>query len=309
MLRTPFSSNPADALDDLSLSFRTHEEMDLCESASDKLPTSRVSPRLVKMSHGDGAPIFLIHAADGGIEIYEPLVRVFQAHRSVFVVEDALLHSQTPASQLSVEELASDYLEQIQSVQAEGPYHIGGYSFGGLVAYAVALRLVAMGESVGNLFLLEAHNPTVPLKGRSPKERMATFLRTNDRGLWKVPLMLAHRIVTGAATRLKYEAVMRLAKKASSRPRSYLRRRWVQQCNDEAFEAYAPCEAYTGPCDIWISEDQGDKFVPAGDLGWSGFLPSLKGRHQVPGNHLDFMKPTNMERVGHEIDTILERSS
>lgn len=268
--------------------------------------TGRASPGLVEMAHGPNrSPLFLIHAADGGAAIYEPLARAFDDRRSVFVVEDALLHTQTPALQLSVEQLAADYLEQIQSVQADGPYYLGGYSFGGLVAYEVALQLVAMGERVGNLFLLEAHNPAVPLERRSLKARVKTFLSANDGSLWKAPARLGHRVLTGAAARLKYEMVMYAANKVSSRPRTFLRKRWVQQCNDQAFEAYAPCAAYRGRCDVWVSQDQGDKFIPAEDLGWSGLLPNLNNRYQVPGNHLDFMKPSNMERVGQEMGDIL----
>jgi thioesterase domain-containing protein len=60
---------------------------------------------------------------------------------------------------LEVEPLASFYLEQIRSVQPEGPYFIGGLSAGGIVAYEMAQQLLAHGERVERLVLLDTFPP------------------------------------------------------------------------------------------------------------------------------------------------------
>jgi aspartate racemase len=53
--------------------------------------------------------------------------------------------------------MAAHYLKELKSLQPEGPYFIGGYSFGGLVAYEMAQQLRASGESVGLLALLDTY--------------------------------------------------------------------------------------------------------------------------------------------------------
>ena len=57
--------------------------------------------------------------------------------------------------QTSVEELACDYLEEILSVQPEGPYFLGGFSFGGTVAYEMARLLCSRGEQVALLVVID----------------------------------------------------------------------------------------------------------------------------------------------------------
>jgi thioesterase domain-containing protein len=56
-----------------------------------------------------------------------------------------------------VEDMAADYLSEIRTVQPHGPYHIGGFSFGGLVAFEMAQQLLVQGEGVGLLALLDTY--------------------------------------------------------------------------------------------------------------------------------------------------------
>jgi amino acid adenylation domain-containing protein len=60
----------------------------------------------------------------------------------------------------SVETMASDYLPLLRSVQPHGPYRIGGFCAGGLVAYELARLLRAQGESVERLVLINASAPS-----------------------------------------------------------------------------------------------------------------------------------------------------
>ena len=60
-----------------------------------------------------------------------------------------------------VDDFATYYLEQLRGVQPEGPYFLGGYSFGGLVALEMARRLVESGQAVGLLALVDTY-PGVP---------------------------------------------------------------------------------------------------------------------------------------------------
>jgi len=60
---------------------------------------------------------------------------------------------------LPLEALASFYLESVRSVQASGPYALGGYSMGGVMAFEMARQLQAQGESVALLAILDAWSP------------------------------------------------------------------------------------------------------------------------------------------------------
>jgi thioesterase domain-containing protein len=62
-----------------------------------------------------------------------------------------------------VESLASAYIARMKQVQPEGPYLLGGWSFGGTVAFEMAAQLRAAGEQVAHLLLLDAAPPETPL--------------------------------------------------------------------------------------------------------------------------------------------------
>ena len=66
-------------------------------------------------------------------------------------------HRHTQDTPGSIEEMADDYLAEIRKIQPHGPHHLLGWSFGGLVAHAVAVRLEAVWEEVALLALLDSH--------------------------------------------------------------------------------------------------------------------------------------------------------
>jgi thioesterase domain-containing protein len=63
-----------------------------------------------------------------------------------------------PARKITVEGIAEYYLQEVMSAQNKGPYCLGGYCFGGLVAFEMAQQLQQRGERVELLMLLEPAN-------------------------------------------------------------------------------------------------------------------------------------------------------
>ena len=82
----------------------------------------------------------------------------------------------------SVEHLARQQLDAITSVQPHGPYRLGGFSFGGLVAYELARLMRARGDEVELLFLLDATEPYRSVAGPLANDDRAPLLaRTRTR--------------------------------------------------------------------------------------------------------------------------------
>jgi amino acid adenylation domain-containing protein len=105
---------------------------------------------------GDGAPLFCMPPALGLSWCYAGLVSRTDRRHPVYGLQSRGIG--TPGYRpRSIEDIAEDYLAEIRSVRPHGPYHLLGWSFGGLVAHAVATRLRAAGEQVGLLALLDAY--------------------------------------------------------------------------------------------------------------------------------------------------------
>src|SRR5262249_33930021 len=59
----------------------------------------------------------------------------------------------------SIEEMAAQYVSDLRKLQSIGPYHLGGYCFGGIVAFEMARQIVNGGGKIGLLALLNCAPP------------------------------------------------------------------------------------------------------------------------------------------------------
>ncbi|WP_134663255.1 MULTISPECIES: non-ribosomal peptide synthetase [unclassified Amycolatopsis] len=76
----------------------------------------------------------------------------------------------------SVEQVAEDYLKHIRRLQPHGPYHLLGWSYGGLLAFEIAVRLEAEGETVGSLSILDSYPQDGTEAALSRHELLVDFL-------------------------------------------------------------------------------------------------------------------------------------
>ncbi|MBC6447458.1 amino acid adenylation domain-containing protein [Actinokineospora xionganensis] len=122
-------------------------------------------------ANGSRPALFCVHPGLGIGWVYSGLLRVLPADQPVYALQARGL---TGAAELpeSIEAMAEDYLAQILAVAPQGPYRLLGWSFGGLVAHAVATRLRRAGAEV-ELTMMDAY--TGLRRGESSRE---DFLRS-----------------------------------------------------------------------------------------------------------------------------------
>ncbi|RVW03082.1 alpha/beta fold hydrolase [Rhodococcus xishaensis] len=122
-----------------------------------------LEPILVLNEPGDRRPLWCVHPAGGLSWSYEPIAQ-YLAERPVFAVQARGLDGGSVAS--SVDEMVVDYVERILEREPEGPYHLLGWSFGGVVAHAIAAELQQRGYEVGVLALMDSW----PSTGEAPQD-------------------------------------------------------------------------------------------------------------------------------------------
>ncbi|MFE9635254.1 amino acid adenylation domain-containing protein [Streptomyces sp. NPDC006463] len=107
-------------------------------------------------SRGSLPPVFCVHPGLGIGWVYSGLVPALEEDRPVYALQARGLTGGAglPAT---LGEMADDYAARIREVQPSGPYHLLGWSFGGVVAHLVATRLQEAGEEVALLALLDAY--------------------------------------------------------------------------------------------------------------------------------------------------------
>jgi len=103
---------------------------------------------------GNKHPIFLIHGDNGNYL----LSRYLGQDQPVY----GFFHPGSEGEGIkfkSVREISTSYLEKIRKVSPEGPYYIAGFSFGGVVAFDIAMQLQQSGQKVPFLVLIDSISP------------------------------------------------------------------------------------------------------------------------------------------------------
>src|SRR5262249_43491653 len=96
---------------------------------------------------------------------------------------------------ISIEEMASNYLEEITAAHPE-PYHLGGYSFGSTVAFEMATQLKRQGKEVGVLAFFEGSSPyTIKHIGADLRLMTVAGLARDLARLANKPFDLPHTLV------------------------------------------------------------------------------------------------------------------
>ncbi|MEV6808875.1 amino acid adenylation domain-containing protein [Streptomyces sp. NPDC051129] len=108
---------------------------------------------------GSRPPVFCVHSGVGFSLPYLPLARHIGPEHPIYGIQAPCVVGVAPLPG-SVEEIAADYIRRIKQVRPEGPYHLLGWSFGGTIAYEMAVQLRAAGEEVGLLSVLDAYPRT-----------------------------------------------------------------------------------------------------------------------------------------------------
>ncbi|HLP78145.1 MAG TPA: amino acid adenylation domain-containing protein, partial [Candidatus Paceibacterota bacterium] len=101
---------------------------------------------------GSRPPLFLVHGAGGGMFWgYVNLSRHLGQDQPVYGLRSRALDGREEFQ--TIEQMAAQYIDDLRAIQPRGPYHIGGYCFGGNVAYEMARQLRQHGEDISALAL------------------------------------------------------------------------------------------------------------------------------------------------------------
>ncbi|WP_069885774.1 amino acid adenylation domain-containing protein [Streptomyces luteocolor] len=111
-------------------------------------------------AQGDGPPLFCVHPGGGLSWSYAGFLKHIRPDVPVYGIQARGLLTPDDMPD-SVEEMAAHYVEEIRAVQPEGPYRLLGWSFGGIVAFEMAVQLQRQGLEVGLLTMLDCY-PGVP---------------------------------------------------------------------------------------------------------------------------------------------------
>ncbi|MEZ5798317.1 MAG: SDR family NAD(P)-dependent oxidoreductase [Paracoccaceae bacterium] len=134
-------------------------------------PPARRFTHLVPMHRGEGgarSPFFLVAGMFGNVLNLRHLAQLLGGDRPFYGLQARGLYGDdAPHDDFTA--AARDYIAEMRAVQPHGPYLLGGFSGGGLIAWEIARQLEAAGEAVPLVILLDTPIPLRPALGRADK--------------------------------------------------------------------------------------------------------------------------------------------
>lgn len=254
---------------------------------------------LVRLRAGSGRPLFWIHPGSGHVAGYQPLVQILATERPIYGLQaDGLYGEKTALT--SIEALATNYVTAIQKIQPDGPYWIGGWSLGGVIAFEIAQQLQASGATVERLLLLDTHpKPALPQIEAMPDEILNLLSFAQDLGVsWQAALPQ----IVGADEPLKriFEIV---AGESAGFDFGYFERLYtVFKANFIAWQNYQP-KLYEGDAVLVAAAEKwpGDETTEV-SYGWPSYLKGNFELIAVPGNHYTMMREPQVQILAQQVD-------
>ncbi|WP_181771312.1 type I polyketide synthase [Amycolatopsis pittospori] len=251
------------------------------------------------LREGGVDPVFLFHPAGGPTSVYDGLVRLLPEGRPVYGLERI-------DEEDTVEGKADCYLELIREIQPQGPYRLGGWSFGGCLAYETARRLTAAGERVDLVFMIDSILP-LPSDGTPVGEilldRFDRFAEHVEQ-TYGVPLDIPREdlVRLGEDEQIRL-VISRLAAQVPGMGQGVLRHQYESYVDARVAERYTP-EPYDGPVLLMRAQEPhpltttlDPRYLRTDDaLGWDAYCGALDVV-RVPGDHLSMIDPPHVEVV------------
>jgi len=275
---------------------------------------------------GEKRPFFCVHPAPGVIFCFLDLAKHLRHDRPFYGIQAPGLYvdadgEQPPARASnckgaptapqvfsSIEDMATAYIDALLAIQPEGPYFLGGYSFGGLVAFEMARQLEARGGSIALLALLDSY----------PSEQKVSAPREADTELLvNMVELLSHYRSTKIA--VSYEdlchlqpdeqlayVLERLRKEKvilNDMDLSQLRRHLqVYEAHISCLRGYRP-KPYAGRITLLRSEDA----KPDPSL-WAVLSAKPLEVHTVAGDHLSMIVEPHVQSLAAQLQECLDKA-
>lgn len=309
---------------------------------ADSLPWSPLVPI---QPAGSSPAFFCVHPIFGVVFPYYKLAQNLGKNQPFYGLQPIGLDGKS-SPLTRIEDMATHYIEALRTVQPKGPYFLGGWSFGGWVAFEMAQQLQKSGEEVALLAVLDT---LAPIPGNIPSlgSGFKFMLTTVARYIWPFFLDYFYLIIAIAKNRinsltsgltnfnkivqnsvwesltrtlqtnlfshfiLKEDATVNIIPEESKlRLLSELAIRpmlRVFYANSQAVLNYVP-QAYPKRINLFRTNIQSSIAKEDPSLGWDQLTVGGTEIHHIPGNHLTMLRKPHIQILAAQLRACIEKA-
>jgi amino acid adenylation domain-containing protein len=267
---------------------------------------------------GTKRPIFWIHSlggdGGGGFFYYRRLATLLGQDQPSFGIRSP----QEPFDK--IESMAAYYIRALKEMQPQGPYQLGGFCFGGVVAYEMARQLENAGDKVSLLAILESSPPNLD-RLRDHLPRSARFrienVYENLRDFVSHPTSEQLAMVKRKARKVRDKFSRRNGDAISQPPpalqdlidmskypKDYVK---YAETHWKALESYVP-GSYDGTIHLFRARKQPLRITDP-SLGWNVVAPGRVRISVIPGTHESMVTDPNVQILADKIQETIRASS
>ncbi len=251
---------------------------------------------------GGRTPLFCVHA-DGGAFFYLNFAKFLGADQPFYGLQARGLDpDEEPFT--SLDEMAAYYVGEIRKIQPQGPYLLGGFSVGGTFAYEMAQQLIAQGQDVGLLAMLDANAPDYP----ACRPRKYSNLSKLTHWLSKRPEGWPENGLRRLRVRLQEwsnDKAIRLYRQMGRPLTPDLRVHLVRRLNQGMGDRYRP-KPYPYTVSVFCAEEQDEDTLHDDALGWANHVTGPIQVYRIPGNHETIFKEPLVRSLAEAVQQALD---
>ncbi len=248
-------------------------------------------------SSGVRPPFYCVHGVGGNVLEYMDLARQVHSDQPLYGLQAMGLDGKGDGRKFTVEEMAGHYLGEIREFQPEGPYYLGGSSFGGLVAYEMARQLAAAMQPVALVAMFDIAVTESGEPGRI------------DNFLYRVTLHWRNLQVLNPGERMGYlrEKARRVAARVRYRMIPFQAIQSVQEAAHWAAGRYVPGE-YCGRITLFRATEQPPWIHSDRMLGWGNLAKGGIEIYDTPGHHADLVRDPRVRVLARQLEDALAKA-
>ncbi len=274
------------------------------------------SPLLALRGKGSRPALVLLPPLGGDVQCYAELVHELGADQSVYAFRPRGVDEDLPPH-LSIETMIADYAAALRQWHPEGPYHLAGWSTGGIFAFALAEELERAGDEVALMVLLD-----------SPLPSICDGVDVEDDTRFLCNLMNFANCFSGTHIRASYDDLLRLPPEerfqsaiAEARrqgavpaeaPESFIRRLVrVGGANVRVLQGYSPrpiaaaVHLFLPTIGGGLAEIAGREVPEDTDHGWGAAVGQAVTLHTVAGDHFSMMTGEGATQIAQALASLV----
>jgi amino acid adenylation domain-containing protein len=272
------------------------------------------SPVVTLQPHGTQPPLFCVHGGDGSALSFMAVAQSLGASQPCYGFQAAGLEGEQPPCD-SIPDMAARYVAALREIQPHGPYHLAGWSVGGVIAFEMARQLESQGHMVALLALLDSQADQYFDPAQRPAlddaRVLAEFLEEMGGSSGRRFGESIHELAA-LEPDARFERLVDEARRCQIVPAdvelTHIRQRLaVFQANLRALEQYTP---QMGRQRLTLLRAMGESYPVDRDpsLGWAALTSGGIEIIDVPGTHYSMIAPPHVtelaEQLRHGLDAL-----